>query len=396
MRIGIVTEYYRPWPGGISEHVHHEAEELRKRGHRVFILTGPAAGDASQDRVSETDVVRLGFELKFTSNGAASRMVLGRYLMGFRSLLGGLQLDALHVHAPLDPFLAWSAVAASRTATVGTFHASFEPSFLWNTLYRTLRPITKFLFDRLDARIAVSPEAAGCISHYFPAEYEIIPNGVDTERFHPEVEPIASLARDPNRPTVLFVGRADPRKGLPLLLAAFAEVRRRVPAARLVIVGVERPQVSEILKDFDSSLLDDLVFAGYISALELPRYYAACQVFCSPATGRESQGIVLLEAMAAGRPVLAFEIAGYRDVVSHGRDGWLVSDVNAKALADALSELLSNPGLRAELAQTGRKTALGYAWPTIAERLEAQFQSARETRRRRPKRRDPDRQERSR
>ena len=391
MRIGIATDYYRPWPGGISEHVHHEAEELRKRGHSVTILTGPASGEGSDVLGPEPDVLRLGFELKFTNNGAASRMVLGRYLLGFRTLLRELQLDVLHVHAPLDPFLAWSAIAASEVATVGTFHASFEPSFLWNTLYRTLRSVTKRLIDRLDSRIAVSPEAARCISHYFPAEYEIIPNGVDTERFHPDVKPIASLNRDATRPTVLFVGRADPRKGLPLLLAAFEDVRSRVPGARLVIVGVERAQVAEILKNFDSALLEDLVFAGYVSAADLPRYYAACHVFCSPATGRESQGIVLLEAMAAGRPPLAFEIAGYRDVVSHGHDGWLVRDVTAKALADALSELLSNPGLRAELAQTGRKTALGYAWPTIAERLEAQFQTARETRRRRARKRDPDR-----
>jgi phosphatidylinositol alpha-mannosyltransferase len=389
VRIGIVTEYYRPWPGGISEHVHHEADELRKRGHGVSILTGPASGNGSDDLGLEPDVIRLGFELKFTSNGAASRMVLGRYLLGFRTILREMRLDVLHIHAPLDPFLAWSAIAASETATVGTFHASFEPSFLWNTLYRTLRRVTKPLFDRLDARIAVSPEAARCISNYFPADYEIIPNGVDTERFRPDVKPIDSLAAGANRPTALYVGRADPRKGLPLLLTAFADVRRRVPGARLVVVGVTRSQASEIVKDLDSDLLDDLVFAGYVSAADLPRYYAACQVFCSPATGQESQGIVLLEAMAAGRPPLAFEIAGYRDVVSHGQDGWLVGDITAKALADALSELLSNSDLRAELAQTGRKTALGYAWPTIAERLETQFRTAHEARRRRLTQRDP-------
>jgi len=220
-------------------------------------------------------VLRLGFELRFTSNGAASRMVVGRHLLGLRTILRDLRLDVLHVHAPLDPLFAWSAVAASETATVGTFHASFEPSLLWNTLFRTLRPITKRLFNRLDARIAVSREAARCISAYFPGEYEIIPNGVDTERFHPDVEPVASLAADADRPAALFVGRADPRKGLPLLLAAFRDVRRRVAGARLVIVGVERTQVVEILKDFDSSLNDATIFAGYVSAADLPRYYAA-------------------------------------------------------------------------------------------------------------------------
>lgn len=374
MNIGIVTDYYRPWPGGISEHVHHEAEELRKRGHEVVILTGPVTRDEARGLGPEPDVMRLGFDVRFTENGAKSRMVLGSYLFRFKRILRELELDVLHAHAPLDPFLAPSAIAAAECATVGTFHSSFEPSRLWDTLFRTLRPISRPVFDRLDRRIAVSREAERCISHYFPGEFEIIPNGVDTKRFSPDVSPIESLAETAEgRPTILFVGRADPRKGLQHLLAAFAEVRRRVAGARLVVVGIEKAELGGALGELEHALGDDIVFAGYVSPEDLPRYYTSCDVFCSPAIGQESQGIVLLEAMAAGRPPVAFDIRGYRDVVTHRGDGWLVDEVTPGALADALCGLLESPDLRGELGRAGRATAQRYAWPTIAERIEGQL-----------------------
>jgi phosphatidylinositol alpha-mannosyltransferase len=212
--------------------------------------------------------------------------------------------------------------------------------------------VTGAAFRRLDARVAVSEEARRSIAHYFPAAYEVVSNGVDAARFHPAVAPIEP--RDPARPTVLFVGRADPRKGLPILRAAFEEVRRRVPAARLVAVGPD----------------------GYVAPDLLPRYYAACDVFCSPATGGESQGIVLLEAMASGRPVVASHIAGYRDVVAPGRTGLLVPPGDAAALADAIVRLLEEPRQRAAIGAAARAAALAYAWPSVVDRLEAIFAAA--------------------
>jgi phosphatidylinositol alpha-mannosyltransferase len=370
MRIGIVTEYCRPWPGGISEHVHHEAQELRARGHHVRILSGPATPEWKD----EDDVLRLGFEYKFTSNGALSRFVLGTDLLRFRSLLRRERFDVLHVHAPLDPFLAWAALLASESANVGTFHANFDPGSPWNLLFKTLRPITGRVFDRLHGRIAVSDEARRSIQHYFPGEYEIIPNGVDTARFHPEVAPLPEQAD--GRPRILFVGRADPRKGLPLLLQAFGQLRQEIEGAELVVVGVEREQVAEQLAELDAESVAAVRFAGYVSPEVLPRYFASSTIFCSPAIGQESQGIVLLEAMAAGRPPVAFAIPGYRDVVSHDADGWLVEQVGAQPLAKGLAEILRDEKRLARLAETGRLTALGYAWPSVAERIEAQLERA--------------------
>jgi phosphatidylinositol alpha-mannosyltransferase len=372
LRIAIVTEYYRPWPGGISEHVHHLAEHLRRRGHQVLILTGPAAQPGWRDQDA---VLRLPSELRFSSNGALSRLSLGPELLRLGRLLARLRLDLVQVHAPLDPLLGMAAVAASPVATVGTFHASFRPAPLWSLLYRRLRPLSGAVFRRLDARVAVSEEACRSIGRYFPAAYDLVPNGVDTERFHPKVEPFEPPAERP--PTILFVGRGDRRKGLPVLLAAFAQVRRRVANARLVVVG---SGVSSALSAASRSLSPTdraaIRATGYVEPAALPRYYASCDLFCSPATGGESQGIVLLEAMAAGRAVVASDIDGYRDLVSHQRDGWLVPAGQPGALAEALSGLLLDRATRARLAMAGRETAQSYAWPSVTSRLEAVFARA--------------------
>jgi len=389
MRIGIVTEYYRPWPGGISEHVHHEACGLRDRGHQVTIVTGPARweGSAPASPAAEEGVLRIGRELRFTSNGAASRMVLGTELLRLRRRFRALGLDVVHVHAPLDPFLAWAAVAASPCATVGTFHASFRPSGLWDGLFRWARPITGRLFAKLDARIAVSPEARRSIEAYFEGDYTIVPNGVDLERFRPGLPPIPALSD--GRPSVLFVGRADPRKGLPCLLEALPSLKARVPDVRLVVVGVARAELEALWRGAASGLggaadlEKDVHCAGYVAPEELPRYFADCDLFCSPATGQESQGIVLLEAMASGTPPVAFTIDGYRDVIHHGRDGWLVPEMSASSLADALCGLLLDPARRQRLGDAARENALRYAWPRVVERIEAVFEQAVEGRARR-------------
>jgi len=374
MRVGIVTEYYRPWPGGISEHVHHESVELARRGHDVSILTGPAS-PGWQDE-GEAEVVRLGFDYKFTSNGALSRMVLGSYLLNFRGLLRRHAFDVLHVHAPMDPFLGVGALLASECATVGTFHANFTPSLLWDTLFRRLRFITLPAWRRMHGRIAVSNEARRSIAEYFLGEYEIIPNGVDTSRFSPDAAVLPQL--DDGRKKILFVGRSDPRKGLPHLLDAFGAIRQAIPGVRLIVVGVERAEVEDRLRSLDADVVGDITFAGYAAPEDMAGYYAGCDVFCSPATGQESQGIVLLEAMAAGKPPVAFSIPGYRDVVHHGVDGWLVDEVDSKSLAEGLVRVLSDDVERARLSEAGLKTAESYSWPSVVERIENQFMRARE------------------
>jgi phosphatidyl-myo-inositol alpha-mannosyltransferase len=371
MRIGIVTEYYRPWPGGISEHVHHEAEQLGVRGHDVKVITGPAAPGWHDEG---PEVLRMGFDYTFTSNGALSRMVLGSYLLNFRRILRRHDFDVVHVHAPMDPFLGIAALYSAECATVGTFHANFEPSFLWETLFRRLRSVTLPAWNRMHARIAVAEEARRSIAHYFPGDYEVIPNGVDTARFHPDVPVLKDL--DDRRPKILFVGRADPRKGLALLLHAFGAIRSAIDGLQLVVVGAQAHEVESDLARLDPETRSNIRFAGYASPEDMAGYYASCDVFCSPATGQESQGIVLLEAMAAARPPVAFSIPGYRDVVTHGVDGWLIDELSADALAEGLRRVLRDRIELTRVGEAGRKTALGYSWPKVAERIERVFEGA--------------------
>ena len=371
MRVGIVTEYYRPWPGGISEHVHHQATELTLRGHDVTIFTGPAAPDWNDESVQ---VERLPWAYEFTHNGARSRMVLGSSLLRFRKRFRRHALDVVHVHAPMDPFLGWAALLASECATVGTFHANFEPSGLWDLLFRRLRFLTGPAFDRMHGRIAVSEAARKSIGHYFTGDFDIIPNGVDTERFQPDVIP--KVVRGDDCPTILFVGRADPRKGLPILIQAFDLLREKIPTARLLVVGVESSEVTAELEGVSEKTAAAIDFAGYADPGDMAGYYASCDVFCSPATGQESQGIVLLEAMAAGRPPVAFAIPGYRDVVQHGVDGWLVDQIGVGDLAQALNTVLSDRVALFRMAEMGRKTALGFSWPRVVEQIELHYARA--------------------
>jgi phosphatidylinositol alpha-mannosyltransferase len=315
--------------------------------------------------------------LRFSSNGSQSRLVLGPQLLSLRNLFRRLALDLVHVHAPLDPVLGLAAVLGSPVARVGTFHASFRPNPLWNLLFGPLRPITGRAFARLDARIAVSEEARQSVAHYFPGAYTLVPNGVDVERFKPSIAALPGLDHD-HQPTILFVGRDDPRKGLTILLAAFARVQRSVPGVRLLVVATPTTaRVESLVKTLDPRTRESVLLNGYVPPEQLPRYYATCDVFCSPATGQESQGVVLLEAMASGRPVVAFDIPGYREVVASGEHGWLVPHGDSQALADALVEAVSDRARAHRMGEATRQTVVErYAWPRVAEQLENVFESA--------------------
>jgi phosphatidylinositol alpha-mannosyltransferase len=358
MRIGIVSEYSRPWPGGISEHVHHEAEELGRRGHHVTILTGPGASDGR----CSAELWRLGHALEVTDNGARSRVSYGRELWRLGRRLSERAFDVLHVHAPLDPVLCLASVLAAPCPVVGTFHASFAPALGWQLRYRAFGPLRR-AFARLRVAVAVSPEARRSIAHYYPADYRVIPNGVDVTRFRPDVAVDARHASA--QPTVLFVGRADPRKGLALLLAAFERVRREVEGARLLLAGVSALELAAL-----SAPSAQVSALGYVTPGELPALYAAADVVCAPSRGQESQGIVLLEAMASGKPALCFDIPGYRDTVRHGIDAWVVGEASASGLAAGLTQLLHDAELRRALGRAARTRALEFGWPIVAGAIE--------------------------
>jgi phosphatidylinositol alpha-mannosyltransferase len=242
---------------------------------------------------------------------------------------------------------------------VGTFHVSADRS---SALHLFRGPLARRA-ERLDLRLAVSHTSREFVARYLPGPFQIVPNGVDPERFSPEVPPLPELCDGCFN--VLFVGRLEPRKGIRNLFRAAALLAGRLPAPlRVVLVGEEGRT------RFPSDPAYRLDRRGYVPPSELPRYYASCQVFCAPAVRRESFGIILLEAMASGVPVVATSIPGYRELISPDAEGLLVEPRDPGALAGALEALARDTERRRRLGESGRRKALRFSWERVVDRLE--------------------------
>lgn len=364
-RVALVSPYDFAQNGGVTEHIRQLTHQLRQRDIDVTILA-----PSSQPDLREPGLVSLGQVTPIPINGSVARTTISPAVIeSAGALLARQRFDVIHLHEPLAPMLPLSVLNASPSPNVGTFHASGERSLG----YAASRKLLNWLAQRLTVRVAVSAAAARFAQRYFAGEYTIVPNGVETLRFNTEVSPLVEW-RD-GRPTALFVGRfEEPRKGFPLLLTAFASVQRQMPDARLVVVGRGDPGP---FKAQASALgLHSVHFVGAASAEDLPRYYRSADVFCAPSTGQESFGIILAEAMSSGCPVVASDIEGYSQVVTHRREGLLVPPQNTDALAVALLQVLGDPVLQRDLARSGPDTAARYAWADVSERVIAVYERA--------------------
>ncbi len=358
MRIGIVTEYYYPSIGGIQEHVHNFARAARRLGHTVKIVTS-SMPDVRASAEPSGDVIRIGPSVPVYQNGGMGRVTVGPGLSAAMArLLARERFDVVHVHAPLTPVLPLLAIHHARGPVVGTFHTHFRPNLLFRLMGRRLQ---RYL-DRLDAPVAVSRACLTAFEGRLEAPFRIIPNGVDVERFAGG----RRLARyDDGRLNLLFVGRLEPRNGLDRLLAAFARARREIDA-RLLVVG-DGPLLPRYRRLVPQELAADVVFAGRVLE-ERPDWYATADVYCAPAR-IASFGVTLLEAMAAGKPVLAADIEGFREVMEDGREGELVAPDDPAAWARALVRLAREPARAARYAERGRLTAHAHAWPILARQV---------------------------
>lgn len=365
LNIAVVTQAYRPAVGGVTEHVHGTASALRARGHRVTVITSGQGRSYGDRNGHEKDIVRLGRNFTLLYNGADNNITLGLGLHGaLRTQFERGAFDVVHVHCPLSPSLPMLAIRSARQPVVGTFH-SVSVS---DRVFRVFRPILRPFYDRLDHVIAVSEPARAEVLRNFPGPITIVPNGVDLARFRRGVDPLPQFAGA--IPNLLFVGRFDPRKGLPELMRACASLRDEGLDFRLILVGDGRLRRSleRAARRFPPGRV---VFEGQVEHERLPRYYASADVFCTPALGSESFGLVLLEAMAQGVPIVATDIPGYRSVVTHESEALLVPPRDPDALARALGSLLRDPARRERLGAAGIRTAARYGWDSIAERLEA-------------------------
>jgi phosphatidylinositol alpha-mannosyltransferase len=305
-------------------------------------------------------------------NGSVARIAFGpRALARVRRAVARGGYDLLHVHEPLSPSVGLLAVAqAGRVPVVGTFHANLDRSLA----LEAATPLLRRVYDRLEARIAVSASARDTWQRRFGGTMAVVPNGVAPE-FFAGPKPLDALAGDD--PTVLFVGRLEPRKGLAYLVRAFLRLKPAFPRLRLLVVGRDdRHQRDKAMSLVPPRLRTDLSFVGSVPQADLPSYYASADVFCAPSLGGESFGIVLAEAMAVGLPVVCSDIGGYRDVVRDGTDGLLVPPRNPEALAEALAGLLDNPARLAAMGEAAAAAARRYAWEVVAGQVAEVYRTA--------------------
>ena len=369
MKVGLVSPYDFASPGGVNDHVRHLAVELQTLGHESRIFAPSSRTDVGFDAAR---FYRIGTPIAIPVNDSVARITLSFHLANeVAGIVADEGFDVLHFHEPLMPALPMTMLRMSNTANVGTFHA-FARS---NVGYFYGRPFLQPYLSHLHRAIAVSEPARAFVNRYFPEfEMKVIPNGVDVDVYRPGHPPIRHL-RDDNL-NILFVGRLEKRKGLGDLLRAYRAMSSRIPQSRLIIVG-DGPLRGRVESYIGRHRLNNVVMAGYVPDSVKPRYYASADIFCAPATGAESFGIVLLEALASGLPVVATEVAGYMSVLEPGRDSITVPPQNWRELAASLVILARDAQLRTRLAEYALQKARRYSWKTVATEVIEVYQEAR-------------------
>jgi len=376
MRIAIVSPYSWTYAGGVNRHVEALTDSLFDRGHEVRVLAPWDPPDRisriahrapAEQRARPDYLVPLGRTVGVGANGAVSNLGIFHYGVNtMRRELRAGGYDVVHVHSPEAPALAWDACSFRGAPVVGTFH-SYSTKPLPNWIATGLGARRKF--NQLNARIAVSQAAAWTGRRWFGGEYHVIPNGVDVDAPPSGPKPESDELR------VLFIGRPEERKGLPVLLQAFEGLVEHVPA-RLTVIGSGREDVRRYLAD--ETVEERIDALGRVGGPELWDNLHRADVLCAPSLAGESFGMVLTEAFAAGTPVIASEIAGYADVVTDGVDGILVPPADAQRLAEELQALYLEPERRREMGTAARDSAQRYAWPNIAAQVEQVYEQAQE------------------
>jgi phosphatidyl-myo-inositol alpha-mannosyltransferase len=370
MRVGLVSPYDFASPGGVNDHVRHLARQLRRLGHEARIFAPSSRADVDFDTAR---FYRIGTPIAIPVNDSVARITLSFHLADrVAAIIEEERFDVLHFHEPLMPALPMTMLRMSTTANVGTFHAFARSNVGYYYGRRWLEPY----LAHLHRGIAVSEPARAFLHQYFPAyPVRVIPNGVDVNVFKPGHAPIRHLRDD--SVNILFVGRLEKRKGLIDLLRGYEFMRARVPKSRLIIVG-DGPLRSKVESYISRHRVRDVVMAGYVPETVLPRYYCSADIFCAPATGAESFGIVLLEAMASGLPVVATEIEGYMSVLEPGRDSLTVQPKGWAELGAALLILARDLDLRRRMAAYGLEKARRYSWEVVAQQIVEVYEEARE------------------
>jgi phosphatidylinositol alpha-mannosyltransferase len=360
MRVGLVCPYSLDVPGGVQNHVVDLAQALAGAGHDVSILA-----PADDDTHLPTHVVSAGRAVPVPYNGSVARVAFGPRSAGrTRRWLRDGGFDVVHVHEPTTPSVSLIALAASTVPVVATFHTATERSRAMAAASGVLRPA----LEKIAGRIAVSEVARRTVAQHLGGDAVVVPNGIDVSRFAGLREPARTVGAEP---VLVFLGRfGEPRKGLPLLLGAFERLLASHPGARLVVAG--RGEAGAARRDVGPGSRDRVRFIGQVDDAERSRLLAAADVFVAPNLGGESFGIILLEAMAAGAPVVASDLPAFRDVCDEGRLGRHFRTGDAADLAAALSAALDDPHTSVRAVEAAREVRR-YDWSAVTRQVVAVY-----------------------
>ncbi|GII04559.1 glycosyltransferase family 4 protein [Planobispora takensis] len=353
MRVGIVCPYTWDVPGGVQAHIRDLAEALIADGHQVEVIA-PAADDAPLPFY----VTPAGRAVPVPYNGSVARLAFGFLSANrVRRWIREGRFDVLHVHEPFVPSLGVLACWAAKGPIVATFHASYQRS----RALSVSAPVLQSAVEKITGRIAVSDAARKTLVEHMGGDAVLIPNGVTVGRYA-EAEPLPGWDEGE---VIGFLGRMDePRKGLPVLLEAFALLAPERPELRLLIAGPG--DADEVMEKVPAQFRDRVGLLGMVSEEDKVRAYHSVDVFCAPNLGGESFGIVLTEAMSAGAAILASDIPAFRRVLDDGQAGALFETGEAASLAREAAALLDDPARRAKLSDEARTAVWKYDWSTVA------------------------------
>ncbi len=361
MRIGIVCPYSWDVPGGVQFHIRDLSEHLRTLGHEVSVLA-----PADDETPLPPYVVSAGRAVPVPYNGSVARLNFGFLSAArVRRWLHDGNFDVIHIHEPTSPSLGLLSCWAARGPIVATFHTSNPRSRAMIAAYPILQPA----LEKISARIAVSEYARRTLVEHLGGDAVVIPNGVDVD-FFARAEPRPEWQGD----TIGFIGRIDePRKGLPVLMGALPRILAERPGTRLLVAG--RGDTEEAVATLPARMRDRVEFLGMISDEDKARLLRSVDLYVAPNTGGESFGIILVEALSAGAPVLAADLDAFAQVLDQGEAGELFTNEDADALADAAVRLLADPERREHLRQRGSAHVRRFDWSVVGSDILAVYET---------------------
>ena len=361
LKIAFVSAYPFGVNGGVQDNIRNSARILSEEFGQQVIIVAPRYGQEEETG----NLIYLGQGRRVPFNFEGTTAIVGFPRAPKKEVKKVLEErpDVFHLHEPEVSLPSLQLLSSSEAPlNVATFH-SVKKGVLIYYLFKILIPRYG---PKLDARIAVSQAAQEFVSRYFPGEYQIIPNGVDTTRFHPDV-PKVERFKD-GKLNILYVGRLEERKGVGHLIEAFAKLRQDRDDIRLIIVG-GGPLEAKLRKQVESQKVADVCFQGQVPSCDLPGYYGSADICSFPSGHGESFGIVVLEAMASGRPVVAGDNPGYRGLITDEQNGFLVNPTDTLQFANQMQILLNSQNLREQFGENGRQTAMQYDWKVVCQKL---------------------------